>query len=192
MSARCVGSVSHDHGCHKQTTDTAFEPKPLPRSIQYAVNAMLIWSESSRKDVTPTAYYLKPYSLYGQFASSLAMSHVANEVYVRRLLTQGHGYPVYGPKPDDNLPLEYRDRGTSIGDLVIITPDGTIDFLFNICLPWDHPVNDGRTPECFEMVNLVPSKDLSSMEDWHAIGSSIASSSVKKKSLTADVAVTVP
>jgi hypothetical protein len=120
------------------------------------------------------------------------MPDVANNVYVRRILPKGHGYPVYGPKPDDNLPQEYRDRGTSIGDLVLITADGTIDFLFNICLPADHPVNDGRTPQCFEMVNLVASTDLSSMEDWHAVGSTIASSSVKKMSLTAGATVTAP
>jgi hypothetical protein len=120
------------------------------------------------------------------------MSDIANDVYVRRLLPKGHGYPVYGPKPDDNLPQEYRDRGTNIGDLVLITADGTIDFLFNICLPSDHPVNDGRTPQCFEMVDLVASKDLSSMLGWHAIGSSIASSSVRRKSLAAGAVVTAP
>lgn len=120
------------------------------------------------------------------------MSGIANEVYVRGLLPKGHGYPVYGPKPDDNLPPEYRDRGTSIGDLVTITADGTIDFLFNICLPSDHPVNNGRTPECFEMVHLDESQDLSSMEGWHAVGSSIASSSVKKKSFAAEATVTAP
>lgn len=99
---------------------------------------------------------------------------------------------VIGPKPDDSLPQEYRDRGTSIGDLVLITADGTVDFLFNICLPADHPVNDGRTPGCFEMVDLVASIDLSSMVDWHAVGSTIASSSVKKRSFTAETVITAP
>jgi hypothetical protein len=120
------------------------------------------------------------------------MSEAANEVYVRRLLSKCHGYPVYGPKPDNCLPQAYQDRGTSIGDVVIITNDGTIDFLFNICLPSDHPINSGRTPECFKMVELDASKDLSLMEDWHGIDSSIASSSVQKKALAAHAAVTAP
>jgi hypothetical protein len=42
------------------------------------------------------------------------------------------------------------------------------------------------------MVDLEESKDLSLMEDWHVVGSLIASSSVQKKSLTVEAAITTP
>jgi hypothetical protein len=40
-------------------------------------------------------------------------------------------------------------KGVSIGDVGLITPDGAFDYLFNICLPSDDPVNINRVPENF-------------------------------------------
>jgi hypothetical protein len=47
------------------------------------------------------------------------------------------------------LPVEYRRQGISIGDVGIITSTGTFDFLFNIFLPANHPINIGNVPQTF-------------------------------------------
>ncbi|KAJ7620021.1 hypothetical protein DFH06DRAFT_1234904 [Mycena polygramma] len=52
------------------------------------------------------------------------------------MFVQGHGYPLARPL-STTFPVAYLRRGISIGD------DGMFDFLFNIYLPADHPINDG-------------------------------------------------
>ncbi|KAF8624198.1 hypothetical protein AX17_007187 [Amanita inopinata Kibby_2008] len=45
-------------------------------------------------------------------------------------------------------------KGVRIGDVGRATPDGAFDFLFNICLPRDHPINPHVLPEGFETLHL--------------------------------------
>jgi hypothetical protein len=45
--------------------------------------------------------------------------------------------------------MSYRRKGINIGDVGIITPTGGFSFLFNICLPHDHPINPRTLPEGF-------------------------------------------
>jgi hypothetical protein len=97
-----------------------------------------------------------------------------------RCLFGVHGYPLWVPKPDDNLCAAYRERGISIGDVGIITADGEFDFLFNICLPADDLINLGRTPPNFEEIVLDGPKDVSRDDEKHPPGSHIGSASVKK------------
>jgi hypothetical protein len=110
----------------------------------------------------------------------------ASDVYARSLLPEGHGFPMWVPKPADNLPQEYRDRGIDIGDVGIVTSDGSFDFLFNICLPFDHPINLGRTPPGFHEVTLDKSLDLLTDKKRHPSGSHVASMSVKKRNVVGE------
>uniref|UniRef100_A0A0W0G752 G domain-containing protein n=1 Tax=Moniliophthora roreri TaxID=221103 RepID=A0A0W0G752_MONRR len=72
------------------------------------------------------------------------------QLYARLLLPLGHGYALWLPEPNGDLPVEYLDQGVRIGDVGIVTPDGGFDFLFNVCLPVDHPINQSRgTPDNF-------------------------------------------
>jgi hypothetical protein len=66
------------------------------------------------------------------------------------LLPKRRGFPLWVPKPHENLPEEYRKIGVNIGDVGIVTSDGVFDFLFNICLPSHHPINGGRVPDNFK------------------------------------------
>lgn len=108
-----------------------------------------------------------------------------SEVYSRLLLAKRHGYPLYVPEPDDNLPPEYRSKGTSIGDVGIITPDGSFDFVFNICVPPDDPVNCYGVPDGSETVPLDP-EDISLLSQMHPPSSDVSSDSVRKTTITVE------
>ncbi|KAF8995326.1 hypothetical protein BDQ17DRAFT_1209609, partial [Cyathus striatus] len=58
------------------------------------------------------------------------------------------------PSTGFNLPLEYRKNGIRIGDVGIINSSGLFDFLFNVCLAADHPINSNRVPEGFKPLPL--------------------------------------
>lgn len=73
------------------------------------------------------------------------------EIYSRLLLSHRHGYPLYHPEADLGLPSQYRRRGVSIGDVGIVTRDGTFDFLFNVCSSYA-AVNPRELPDDFELL----------------------------------------
>ncbi|GAV99971.1 Pkinase-domain-containing partial [Lentinula edodes] len=77
------------------------------------------------------------------------------EVYARLLLPRKRGYPLWLPKPHQGLPEEYRRVGVRIGDVGILNELGGFDYLFNACLPADHPVNIGRVPPDFRHLQGV-------------------------------------
>jgi hypothetical protein len=56
---------------------------------------------------------------------------------------------MWSTEPSSTLPSVYRRRGIAIGDVGILTAFGAFDFLFNICLPADHPINQQGIPEGF-------------------------------------------
>ncbi|KIJ19078.1 hypothetical protein PAXINDRAFT_44270, partial [Paxillus involutus ATCC 200175] len=64
-------------------------------------------------------------------------------VYARLMIPvdSSRGYPLWYPEPDSNLPEDYRDEGLRIGDVGIVTEDGSFDVLFNICLPEEHELH---------------------------------------------------
>ncbi|KAF8158109.1 hypothetical protein B0H34DRAFT_707571 [Crassisporium funariophilum] len=59
------------------------------------------------------------------------------------------GFPLWIPQPNMNLSNPYRAQGVCIGDVGIITAFGAFDFLFNICLPRDDPINPEQLPDGF-------------------------------------------
>jgi hypothetical protein len=114
------------------------------------------------------------------------MSQTDSENYARCLLPKGHGYPFWIPRPNDNLCQQYLDRGLDIGDVGTITYRGAFDFLFNICLPADHPINAGRTPPGFKQVILNPLTDVHKIERVFPARSHVASLSVTGKIVEGD------
>ncbi|KAJ6451930.1 hypothetical protein C8R45DRAFT_883168, partial [Mycena sanguinolenta] len=63
------------------------------------------------------------------------------EIYCNQLLRRRRGFPLYVPEPSETLPAEYQVEGVQIGDVGTVTPEGIFDFLFNIYLPADDPIN---------------------------------------------------
>jgi hypothetical protein len=116
------------------------------------------------------------------------MSQAPSDVYARQLLPKQYGYPLFVPEPYDDLPAEYRDRGTSIGDVGIIMPNGSFSFVLNICAPMDDPVNCYGVPEGFEQVNLVPG-DISLLKNMHKRPSDVFSAAVRRESISVEGAV---
>lgn len=103
------------------------------------------------------------------------------ENYTRCLLPLGQGYPLWMPKPNDSLSKEYIERGVDIGDIGLVTENGSFDFLWSTCLPADHAINRGRTPPDHMQIDLDLSMDISSHEMGRPVGSYIASAWVEKK-----------
>jgi len=80
----------------------------------------------------------------------------SNQIYVEHLLGERRGYPLWIPQANTYLHKTYRSRGVSIGDVGILTPSGAFDYLFNICVPADNPINPGQdlVPDGFEPIRL--------------------------------------
>ncbi|KAF8993954.1 kinase-like domain-containing protein [Cyathus striatus] len=72
------------------------------------------------------------------------------DVYIEKMFPLNHGYPLWVPYPDHNLPIEYQRKGISIGDVGCITHDGAFDFLFNIWTPAQSPIHGYGVPDGFE------------------------------------------
>ncbi|KAF9001532.1 hypothetical protein BDQ17DRAFT_1409952 [Cyathus striatus] len=82
-------------------------------------------------------------------SETLSRSPSGHKIYVEKMFPLNYGFPLWFPEPNRYLPLEYRRKGISIGDVGIITPNGGFDFLFNISLPAEHPVNPNDLPDDF-------------------------------------------
>lgn len=85
--------------------------------------------------------------------TSLPYIRRSNTVYENHLSLKGRGHPVWIPEPNLCLPDTYREKGICIGDVGIITPEGGFDFLFNICLPAENPINAGDLPPSFAPIS---------------------------------------
>ena len=85
--------------------------------------------------------------------TSLLQNRRSNNMYEKHLSLKGRGHPVWIPDPSWSLPDTYREKGVCIGDVGIFTPEGGFDFLFNICLPAEDPINAGDLPQNFSPIS---------------------------------------
>ncbi|KAJ6514741.1 hypothetical protein DFH09DRAFT_940921 [Mycena vulgaris] len=109
------------------------------------------------------------------------MPKSSTELY-RRLRSQKHGIPQFTPEPNENLPIEYRQVGVSIGD-VGIWSDNSFDVLFNACWPATHSINAVQgVPHGFVPFPLH-SHDIARVGLYHSPGSIIASAKVTRMAL---------
>jgi len=72
------------------------------------------------------------------------------EIYYEELLKQKRGLPLWFPGPSLDLPLTYRRNGINVGDVGIMQIDEPFDFLFNIFLPENDPINSEGVPDSFK------------------------------------------
>ncbi|KAF7975156.1 hypothetical protein HWV62_10331 [Athelia sp. TMB] len=127
------------------------------------------------------------------------MSQVPCEVYIQQLLPKKYGFPMYYPAPPSSFPLVLRKRGISIGDVGIIRPDGSFQFVFNIFAPcpratgpnniWQNeepPINYFGVPNGFEPLPWNPAFEECD-EDKHNKGSELMSEGVTKHDVNASI-----
>ncbi|KAJ7657657.1 hypothetical protein DFH06DRAFT_452641 [Mycena polygramma] len=67
------------------------------------------------------------------------MSDSASDQYAKLLLRKCYGFPLWDPQPTEEN-AEYKKDGARIGDVGFLD-QGAFNFLFNICLPREHPIN---------------------------------------------------
>lgn len=80
------------------------------------------------------------------------------------------------------LPIEYRKNGVSIGDVGILLRTGDFVFLFNIFLPGDHEINEGRVPNGFKPLDRSKVEKTIKRRVVFDRGSCLASSSLLRTS----------
>ena|ERR1700722_19773768 len=118
------------------------------------------------------------------------MSESAIEVYVRLLLPNKFGYPLWYPDPSTNLPEEYKQNGISIGDVGILSTD-RFGFLFNIRRPANDPINGNRVPCGFAPIQELLPQDIDAHTEKYPRNHAISSSSVKKHTFEIGIGLTV-
>ncbi|KAJ7698730.1 hypothetical protein B0H17DRAFT_913006, partial [Mycena rosella] len=113
-----------------------------------------------------------------------------SQLYSRLLLSKGAGYPLWQPEPYDDLPMEYKETGVRIGDVGIITSDGAFDFVFNICVAIDDPINSVGVPDGFEIVELHHG-DVRRAPRHYPPGSDVSSAKLRKHDLAIDASTAI-
>jgi hypothetical protein len=109
-------------------------------------------------------------------------------LYSRLLFLKGHGYPLFHPQPFDDLPYAARRAGTEIGDVGLITQDGSFDPIFNILRAADDPSNRFGVPSAYEQVLLGP-EDIAARALFHLLGSDISNTTITKRRLDVDAGI---
>ncbi|KAJ7618980.1 hypothetical protein DFH06DRAFT_1011780 [Mycena polygramma] len=105
-----------------------------------------------------------------------------SQLYSRLLFAKMQGYPLFHPAPFDDLPESVRRIGTEIGDVGLITQNGSFDPIFNICRARDDPSNRFGVPPAFEQIPLGPDA-IATSALVHLPGSHICNTSISKRRL---------
>lgn len=113
-------------------------------------------------------------------------------VYAEALLPKQNGFPFWLTEPNNNLPSDYCANGVQIGDVLIFTSDGGYDFMFNIFLSRDSPVNNGRIPHDFEPLPFDPTSNVFRRDNWKNAGAHISSAKATKLSMSGNASAFIP
>ncbi|KIJ59208.1 hypothetical protein HYDPIDRAFT_101174, partial [Hydnomerulius pinastri MD-312] len=108
-------------------------------------------------------------------------------VYARLLLRAepSRGYPLWVPEPDSNLPTEYQSKGLRVGDVGVVTEDGSFDVFFNICLPETHPLHGAYgVPAGFRQI-VLHDRDISRFPFIDGPGKVVSTQSISQRRLVA-------
>ncbi|KAF7345414.1 Cell division control protein [Mycena venus] len=111
-----------------------------------------------------------------------------SELYSRLLFPKKQGYPLFHPQPSDDLPEAARRIGTEIGDVGVITQDGSFDPIFNILRARDDPANRFGVPPDFEQV-VLGSEDIRTRSQFYLPGSDISNTTIRKRRIDFDAGV---
>jgi hypothetical protein len=111
-----------------------------------------------------------------------------NILYTRAILSKGEGYPLFLPPPSDDLPESARRTGTEIGDVGVVTQDGSFDPIFNILCPANDRANRFGVPPGFIQV-VLPPDDIRMQVPCYPPGYVISNTSVKRRHLEVEASL---
>ncbi|PBK90432.1 hypothetical protein ARMGADRAFT_934308 [Armillaria gallica] len=106
----------------------------------------------------------------------------AQAIYIPLMLGLGHGFPLWFPDMDSNLPAAYRVAGTRVGDLGYITDDGGFAYLFNVCASANDAINEGRVPPNFQPL-VLPYPSVRTWQETHPKPSALTTSHVQQTTI---------
>ncbi len=106
----------------------------------------------------------------------------AQAIYIPLMLGLGHGFPLWFPDMDSNLPTAYRATGTRVGDLGYITDDGGFAYLFNVCTSASDVINVGRVPPDFQPL-VLPSPSVRAWQETHPSPTALTTSHVQQTTI---------
>ncbi|KDR66169.1 hypothetical protein GALMADRAFT_1203829 [Galerina marginata CBS 339.88] len=164
------GQFNSTLGNHTNVTINLNQTEPayaMPNSGPLAAGA----SSSAHVDIS---------DMHDHITRILPTPQRSNQIYEWHMLLKGRGFPLWIPEPSMNLPMPYQRLGINIGDVGIITSAGNFSFLFNICLPADHPINPRTLPEGFAPIS--PSIDPVDVRRFSELkpGGYLASASIER------------
>ncbi|KAJ4488093.1 hypothetical protein J3R30DRAFT_892546 [Lentinula aciculospora] len=144
-------------------TENVVAPQSFTGASNFNIaNSVFVASNNATFQNPPIQAITPQVSAIALFSSKSGKSSCVEaewDVYARLLLPRKRGYPLWEPKPDEHLPEEYRRIGVCIGDVGILNEFGGFDYLFNACLPADHPVNAGRVPPDFKQLKGINARE---------------------------------
>lgn len=108
-----------------------------------------------------------------------------NHVYERQLLEKQRGFPLWMPECNLSWRVEKQKQGIRVGDVGLITKNGSFTYLFNITVPVGHPVQPSSMPEGYEPIQTHAEGDIS-MCMYFKPRSCLTSLSVKSKEVDAE------
>ncbi|KAJ7925492.1 hypothetical protein B0H13DRAFT_1466660, partial [Mycena leptocephala] len=109
-------------------------------------------------------------------------------LYTRAILSKGEGYPLFLPPPSDDLPESARRTGTEIGDVGVVTQDGSFDPIFNILCAANDRANRFGVPPGFIQV-VLPPDDIRMQVPCYPPGYVISNTSVKRRHLEVEASL---
>ncbi|PBL03172.1 hypothetical protein ARMGADRAFT_1069725 [Armillaria gallica] len=109
-----------------------------------------------------------------------------HKVYVQLMSTLGHGYPLWFPDYDPNLPPTYPKDGTRVGDLGYLTDEGSFEYLFNVCTDASDPSNSGGVPPDFVPLTDIPEPAVEKQLEIHEKNKVLTASSERQLSTRPD------
>ncbi|KAJ7605822.1 hypothetical protein DFH06DRAFT_254897 [Mycena polygramma] len=174
---RYPGFVSgdvHDHDVY---------PAPGHSDLPLSTNAVLEDPMSENVDSSGGIrnQHPQPASSYTNFTRTINLlddTVTESEIYCSQLRRPRRGFPLFVPEPPQHLPAEYRRSGVEIGDVGRITPEGIFEFLFNVYLPANHPINNGQVPEDFVPLQRYPARDVVDLD--YEPGCVVSTSSIER------------
>ncbi|KAJ6506266.1 hypothetical protein C8R47DRAFT_112255 [Mycena vitilis] len=169
-----VSGDAHDHAVY---------PAPGHSDVPLSTNAVLEdpMSENVNSSGSIRNQYSQPASSDTSFTRTINLlddTVTEGEIYRSQLRHLGRGLPLFVPEPPQYLPAEYRRNGVEIGDVGQITAEGIFEFLFNVYLPADHPINNGQVPEHFAPLERFPARDVVDLD--YEPGCVVSTSSIKR------------